>query len=462
MKILRSQKLIGLLCSVVFLTSCGSSAEEATNQTQPDSTDATITIWWTKGFYLQEDEALETTIAQWEAETGHRAELLFVDQDDLAGKIANALKRNAPPELLFSPTTAFTSVPLWAWEGQLADVSSVVEPLKEQYSSAALEAVSLYNQKSQKRSIYATPIKQRTIHIHYWQDLLAEAGLNEADIPQEWDAFWQFWKQAQDKLRATGYTDIYCCGFPISAEASDTHFLFEQILEAYDVRIVNEDGNLLDNSEIRQQVANALEFLAGFYREGYVPPDADNWTNGSNNKAFLNQQSLMTINPSLSIPSSQQEDEETYQERIVTIGFPQEPDGENTRYIVSVKQVALFASSRHPEIAKDFLSYFIQPEHLEPYLENSLGRYFPVMPELAAKPFWNDPADPHVFVATQLFQNGETIPSGQSLNPAYTDLQSENIWGQALERMVVEGQSGEEATAEAFTRIGEIFGEWKR
>ena len=464
MKILRSKKLMGLCCSVLLLASCSASVDTPSTQSgqNPSPSDGTITIWWTRSFYIQEDEALEAAIAQWEKETGHTAELFFFDEDDLPGKIANALKRNAPPEIVFSPRIAFTSVPLWAWEGKLADVSSVVEPLKEQYSSSAIEAVSLYNQKSQKRSIYATPIGQRTIHIHYWRDLLAEAGLNEADIPQEWEAFWNFWKQAQDNLRAKGYTDIYCCGFPMSAEATDTHFIFEQILEAYDIPIVDEEGNLIDNQEIRQQVARAMEFFASFYREGYVSPDADNWTNGSNNKAFLNQNVLMTINPTLSIPNAQKEDEEIYQERIVTIGFPQEPDGEIPRYVVTLKQVALFESSPNPEIAKDFLSYFIEPEHLEPYLENSLGRYFPVMPELAAKPFWNDPADPHVFAATQQFQRGETIPSAQSLNPAYSTLQSENIWGLAIEGMVAEGKSGEEATEEAFSRIREIFREWER
>ncbi|MEM9538544.1 MAG: ABC transporter substrate-binding protein [Cyanobacteria bacterium P01_E01_bin.42] len=465
MKILRSQKLLGLCCSVLLLAGCGSSGGESATQTPPDSSpsDGTLTIWWAKSLYIQEDEALEAAIAKWQEKTGNSAELIFVPQDDLSKNLTNALNAGTLPDLVFSPRIDATSTPRWAWQGQLADVSSVVAPLKDKYTPAALKAVSLYNKGTNKRSIYTVPIKQQTIYVHYWRDLLTEAGLNEADIPQEWDAFWDFWRQAQDNLRAKGNEDVYCCGLPLSSEATDTHFLFEQILEAYDVSIVDADGNLLlDRPEVRSQIIKALEFLVDFDREGYVPADADNWTDGSNNKSFLEQQTVMTINPTLSIPGSQREDEEIYRDRMVTTGFPREPDGEKMRYIVTIKQVAVFATSPNQEIAKDFLSYLIQPEHLGPYLENSFGRYFPVMPELTAKPFWNDPADPHIFASTQQFQTEETIPSAVSVSPAYTNLQAENIWGRAIERMVADGWSAEEATEEAFDRIREIFGEWNR
>ena len=41
----------------------------------------------------------------------------------------------------------------------------------------------LYNDKTKKRAYYAFPIKQQTMHIQYWKDMLAEAGFKESRHP---------------------------------------------------------------------------------------------------------------------------------------------------------------------------------------------------------------------------------------------------------------------------------------
>jgi len=461
MKFIGQEKLIGLFLLALLLTNCAGKTTEPTASKKASPQDDTLTIWWTRGYYLQEDEALENVIAAWQSQTGKKVNFSFVNEDSILRKAENSLKTGNPPDIFFSSRTVRTAGPHWAWNGQLADVSDVVEPLKDIYSPSALQSVYLYNSKAQKRSIYAIPINQRTIHIHYWRDLLAEAGLIPDDIPTEWDAFWEFWKQAQDNLRARGQKDIYGLGLPMSSQASDTTITFEQILEAYDIQILDRDGNLLlDDPQIRQGIALALDWFASFYKAGYVPPDATNWSSSSNNTAFLNQKVLMTVNPTLSIPGSQREDEEIYSNQIATVEFPNEPDGDPPHYIASVQQVVLFESCPHKEIAKDFLSYLLQPENLRPYLEGSLGRYFPVMPKLAAEPFWNDPRDPHISVATGQFKTGKTRPNYQVLNPAYARVQGENVWGRAIERVIRDGASPEQAADEALARIEEIFAQW--
>ncbi|MGK7925274.1 MAG: ABC transporter substrate-binding protein [Spirulina sp.] len=464
MKFLRREKLIGLVLGGLLLTNCAGPIAESTTKTSENTSpqDETLTIWWNRSYYLQEDEALEKVIAAWQSKTGKKVNFSFVSQDDILKDTQNALKAGNPPDIVFASRADDTLGPRWAWDGELADVSEVVEPLKELYSQTALKSVYLYNSKTQKRSAYAVPLKQQSVHIHYWQELLAEAGLKAEEIPTEWDAFWDFWKQAQDNLRRKGREDIYAIGLPMSAEASDTHAAFEHVLDAYDVQLLDEEGNLLlDAPQLRQRVATALNWYASFYKEGYIPPEAENWTNSSNNSAFLNQKVLMVVNPTLSIPGSQREDEEVYTQQIATIGFPKEPDGEHLKSIVTVKQVLLFESSPNQETAKDFLSFLVQPENLGPYLEGSLGRYFPVMPKLTSEPFWNDPADPHIFVANQQFQS-ETRSNYQSLNPAYAAVQSESVWGRAIERVIIEGASPEEAADEALKRIEAIFAQWDR
>ncbi len=458
---MKYKNFIGLILSSLLLTSCGEYTTELITETEVDDQEDVLTIWWDRSYYIQEDEAIENIITEWQQKTDQKVNLYFISQDDILKDTENAIAAGNPPDIVFAERADDSTVPRWAWDGILADVTDVIEPLKETYSTTALQSVYLYNQQNKKNSYYAVPFKQQTIYIHYWRDLLTEAGFKETDIPTEWDDFWAFWQQVQDNLRAKGQEDIYSFGFPMSREASDTHNLFEQILDAYDVELLDEAGNLLlDNSQTRKGVIQALNWYTQFYLEGYVPQDADNWTNSSNNTTFLNRNTILTINPSLSIPGSQREDPDIYYNQIATIAFPQEPDGEQIKQIVSTKQIVLFKSSPHTEIAKDFLSYLVQPEHLSTYLESSLGRYFPTMPVIASKPFWNNPDDPHIFMANQQFKSN-TRAKYQSLNPAYTQVQAEGVWNQAIERIILEGWSAEQAADEALIQIEAIFTQWQ-
>ena len=462
MKIKLHNKPIALLLLTLFLTNCVGPPKNSTRKASqnPSREEETLKIWWNRSYYIQEDEAIEAAIAAWQEETGNNVEFSFFSEDDILKETKNALETQNAPDIIFSIRADDTIAPRWAWEGKLADVSDVVEPLKDLYTPAALQAVNMYNNSAQKRSVYGIPIKQQAVHIHYWRELLEEAGFTEENIPTEWDYFWAFWMQVQENLRAKGREDIYGFGFPMSSEASDTHSIFDYVLEAYDVQLFEEDGRpRLQNPQVRQDIVRALKWYTSFYQAGYVPEDAQNWTDGSNNNAFLNKKVVMTINPSLSIPGSQREDEEIYYDEIATLGFPNEPDGERLIPIVTVKHVILFDSSANKDIAKDFLSYLAAPQNLGPYLEGSLGRYFPVMPQISSTPFWNDPADPHIFAATQQFQNG-TRSTYQSLNPAYTNVQAENVWGRAMEQIIIDGVSPQDAADLALQRIEEICAEW--
>lgn len=441
--------VMGLVVLGLLLPGCTgepTASEDTEAETRP------LTIWWERGYYPQEDEAIATIVANWQEETGKPVDLVLVNQDDFLKNINSAFQSDSLPDIIFSILTDEFLNARWAKEGKLADVADVVEPVQALYSKAALQATSYDNAIAKNRSIYAIPIHQRGIHAHYWQDLLTEAGLDPEAIPDSWDAFWDFWKQAQDQLRANGYSDIYSLGLPMSSESSDTHYAFEKVLDAYNVQIWDENGNLrVQDAQVREGIIEALRWYTDLYRQGYVPPEAVDWGNGTNNTTFLNQEIVMTVNPTLSIPASQREDEEIYKNQIVTIDLPDKPNGEPLEFRVAVKQVTMFESSPNPEVAKEFLSYLIQPENLGPYLESSLGRYFPVMPKLAENPFWNNPEDPHIAKATQQFQ-GETVPHAESIY-----LLGDTVWGTALERILVDNVSVEEAADEAIAQIEKIF-----
>ena len=47
---------------------------------------ADLVVWWEKGFYAQEDEAVTEIIAAFEQETGKQVELVFHDQGGASGQ----------------------------------------------------------------------------------------------------------------------------------------------------------------------------------------------------------------------------------------------------------------------------------------------------------------------------------------------------------------------------------------
>ena len=463
-----STKILSYLALVIAIftlaVACNSDTQlqntQVTKSRSPNQENV-LQIWWDKGYYPEEDEALGIVVSHWEQQTGNQVKLGFYTNDELSQKTQRAIKAGNPPDILMNDGGDRTIGSL-AWSGKLADVSEVIEPVKSLLDDIMLSSVSLYNNLAKKQGYYAVPIHVSIPHIFYWRDLLPRIGKSEQGIPQDWNGFWQFWQQAQIALQAKQEEKIYGIGLPLSVAAVDTYEIFEQILEAYDIVTVDSQGNLqVDLPEVRQGIINCLDWYAGFYLRGYVPPEAVRWLNPDNNRSLLNYQVAMTPNNSLSIPAALGRDSDEYKNKLVTAAYPNKPSGEPMKYIALVRQAIILADAPNQKLAQEFLSYLIQPEIIGNYLKAAGGRFFPVNNKSWSDPFWTDPSDPHISKAAQPFLNQQTRLSYTSLNPAYSLVLKEGIWGQALNRIAVDKISPEQAADEALAKIKEIFEEWE-
>ena len=167
----------------------------------------------------------------------------------------------------------------------------------------------------------------------------------------------------------------------------------------------------------------------------------------------------MTANGTLSIPGSQRGDDVNYFQRMRTILWPNKPDGAPMRYVTLVKQVAIFQEASQREEAKELVAFLAEPKNLETYLKGSQGRFFPVMPAIADSPFWTNKEDPHISVALKQFEN--TRSSYVVLNPAYSEVLSENVWAEAIYNIATKKLTVEKAADQAIKKIETIFSEWK-
>lgn len=413
-----------------------------------------LAVVWDKGYVIEEDEALQKAIRNWEQKSNIKAKtkLSFYNSGEIAPKTLRSKQAGVPPDILFAAKSLY---PVSDWRGKLMDVSDIVESRKGTYGADAIASARLYG--NQDRHYYGVPIGQGTTHIYYWKDLLNQAGYQPADIPADWDGFWSFWQTVQTRLSKRGHK-IYGLGLPISAGAKDTYYIFEHILNAYDVQLLDDRGQLrVDLPEVRQGITRCLNWYIQFYREGSSPPETPKWLDPDNNRALLDRTVLMTPNPTLSIPAAVHNDRNIYFQQLGTVEFPKKPSGAPMTQLVMVRLAVIFANAPHAAQAKAFLAYLTQPQILNGFLKASFGRFLPFTAEIKQDPFWLNPADPHISTVSKTIAAGHTAPYLNVLNPAYGIFLEENIWGKVLQKMAVEKLPAAAATDLAIARLKEIF-----
>ena len=99
-------------------------------------------------------------------------------------KSVAALDAGTPPDIAYSDTYDVQTAGKWAFDGKLEDISDVIGPMKDRFEPVTIETANLYNDKAKKKAYYAFPIKQQTLHIQYWKDMLAPGRLQGKRHPR--------------------------------------------------------------------------------------------------------------------------------------------------------------------------------------------------------------------------------------------------------------------------------------
>ena len=426
-----------------------------------------LTVWWGKGYYKSEDDALYAAIKKFEAKHPKiKVDLSLYAPQEAIPKTVAALDSGNPPDVAYGDVYDFQVTAKWAYEGRLEDVSSIIDPMRAKFEASALATTFLYNDQTKSRAYYAFPIKQQTMHIQYWKDMLADAGFKESDIPKDWKGYWNFWcEKVQAGYRAKSGTRAFGTGFPMGVDSSDSFFSFLTFMDAYNVKLVSDSGKVLvDDPSVRQGLINAVTDYTSVYVKGCTPPSSTSWKDPDNNVAFHNKTIAMTHNATISIAAKWLDDstnatltdaqrataKTNYTELIATSGFPTKPDGTKMTYRAAVKTGVIFKESKNKAAAKLFVAFLLEDANLTPYVEGSLGRWFPVTKAAQQSAFWK--SDPHRIAVYNQFMAG-TTPFEFTKNYKFTVLNNENVWAKAMNRVLNEKVPVDKAVDEMIARI---------
>jgi len=421
----------------------------------------TAEVWWTQGFVPEEDAALKEAIADYEKASGNSIELSIVPFAPLRQKIVSAMTSGVVPDMFFG--TPGEIIALYTWDDKLLDVTDVVETQREEYTEAALLTAYCYNSIEKKRSFYGVPFSQAVLPNHVWRPLVEKAGYKVEDIPKTWDAYYDFFKEVQKKLRAQGMRNVYGLGFQVTTNGVDPDALFNSFLIAYGgQKIVTKDGKLhLDDPKVREAAIKALTYPATAYKEGFVPPGAINWNDADDNNAFHAKQIVMDLDGTISTEVAVIHKEEDYN-GIVTMGLPLSNDGKPVASLAGIQYGCIPKGAKNVAVTKDFLKYLIQPKVVNERLKAGLGRFLPAMPSVVKNdPFWLDPKDPHVVSYVQQGVLGPAVPNFWVFNPAVAQVQNEHVWSVGWVDIMRDGMAPEKAAEKAFKRIEEIFAKYQ-
>src|SRR6266481_1311083 len=107
-----------------------------------------LTVWWVKGFYKSEDEALYAAIKKYEQKSGVKVELSQYAVQDMNAKSVAALDAGTVPDIAYSDTYDVQTAGKWAFDGKLEDITDVIEPMKDRFAPVTIETAFLYNDKN--------------------------------------------------------------------------------------------------------------------------------------------------------------------------------------------------------------------------------------------------------------------------------------------------------------------------
>ncbi len=437
----------------------------------PAMAQESITVWFSKGFYRSEDEALLDAIKKFEAKTKIKVELSQYAIQDMIPKTVAALDSGTPPDVAYADTYDVQASGKWAFEGKLEDLTDILTPIKGNFAPNTIETAYLMNSQTKAKAYYGFPIKQQSMHVEIWTDMLEKAGFTLNDIPKDWKGYWSFWcDKVQPAYRKASGSRAYGVGQPMGVESTDSLQSFYTFMDAYNVKLVDDDGKLLiDDPKVKEGLIGALKDYTDTYIKGCTPPSSTTWKDPDNNVAFHNRSIVMTHNFTISIAAKWFEDSQNpaltpeqraaaktaYEDTIVTASFPNKPDGTPIKYRSDVKTGMIFSQSKNKAGAKEFVKFLLEEQNLGPYVEGALGRWFPVTLVGQKSPFWQ--ADKHRRAVYTQFAGG-TSSFDFVKNYKFTILNNENVWAKAMNRVVSEKVPVEKAVDELLARIKEIAG----
>ncbi|HEV8310663.1 MAG TPA: extracellular solute-binding protein [Methylomirabilota bacterium] len=235
----------------------------------------------------------------------------------------------------------------------------------------------------------------------------------------------------------------------------DGEGFMQSLLWDYGGGVWDNDGKPALATSNREANLKALQFAVdSILKHKIQPPGVMDWTDVSNNEAYLAGKLVTTNNgPSLYYALVQR----LLASRTLLVPTPGGPAGS---FLASnLYSWGVFARGPGFQLAEDMIRWVEDEKRFAEYVRASIGVAGPVYTARARDPYWKEDANAEAILQNSLRGVHPGYPG--PMTPAAVDVQSQNVLTDMAARAVIGGLSPETALKEAHQRVEEIYRAWR-
>ncbi len=385
--------------------------------------------------FVQGDETVYLENAKkFTAMTGVPVQVDFEGWEDLRPKIAVAANVGDGPDVVL----AWSDEP-HKYVDKVVDLTDLATYLGERYGGWWPMAEK-YGTRDGKW--IAMPIGAAGGRVVYRKSWLNEAGYDA--VPTDLDGFLQLCT----KLKAIGHP----AGLALGNAVGDGNAWCNWVVWAHGGAMVDENDQVIINSP---ETIEALKYAKALY-ETFIPGTLS-WLDPANNKAFLAGEIGLTQN-GISIyyaaKNSEDANVRALAEDIYHAKMPIGPVGRPTERALVLNQM-VFAYSKYPNAAKEFLRFMMEHEQYDPYLNACIGYWNHPLQAYDASAVWS--ADPKHEPFKHVLKDALWDSYRGTIRPESAAVLADFVIVQMVASVCAGQASPEEAAAEADRRIRRYY-----
>ncbi|AJY44928.1 ABC transporter substrate-binding protein [Martelella endophytica] len=411
-----------LLASAVVLTAAGAQAQE-------------LNIWGLQAFNQQADALIGQMAEEFGEEKGIDVNYVIVPANVLTQRLASAFEGQSSPDAFMQ---LGQNTQYYAAAGMTQPMDDVLESMRAHeggiYESMVPQAI--YDGEA-----HSVPIEIDLVPMFARKDLIEEAGM---EMPTTWQELREVSKAIVEKNPQ--YTGL---GLPLS-NANDAESDLRILIWSFGGAMFADDNTTVTwNSP---ETIAAYQYIKDMFDEGTIPRSVLTWDDGGNNTAYQTGRAAFIMNPP-SVYSWMVENDPELLEDTAIISIPAGVEGqESGSTMLGSFSWMISSQSEQADLAKEWIEFFFEPEHYQELIEVTGGRWFPIFPGMAkSMPLFTD--NPAFADFDDLARNGLTIGYEGAPTPLASEVYTSKIISNSVQRMLVDGQSPEEAVQWATDQI---------
>jgi multiple sugar transport system substrate-binding protein len=204
-----------------------------------------LTVWWGKGFYKAEDDALYAAIKKFEAKyPKYKVELSLLRAAGNDPEVGGRDGRRQPARCGLSATSTTSRSPP---SGRMK-ASSKTSPRhradpRQVRAAGVVDDLPLQRRGQERGPTTPSRSSSRPCTYPVLEGHAGRGGFKESDIPKDWKAYWEFWcEKVQGAYRQKTGKRGFSTGFPMGVDSSDSFYSFLTFVDAYNVKLVERFG----------------------------------------------------------------------------------------------------------------------------------------------------------------------------------------------------------------------------